>query len=104
MKRLIEQRYLVKQNFLAFIGLCLCVYFSWHAIAGERGIIRLYELNHAISEISQDVSALKGERIALEGRVVRLRPASMDRDFLEERIHSVLGLYRPDEQVILYRH
>ena len=101
MRKLIEQRYVIKQNLLAIIGFCLFCYFSYHALLGERSYIRLMSLERQVTKVSATYEGLREERVALEEKVVRLRPASLDRDLLEERVHYVLGFYRSDEQVIL---
>ena len=101
MRKLIEQRYVIKQNLLAIIGFCLCCYFSYHALLGERSYIKLVSLERQTTKISATYDDLYTERVALEDKVVRLRPGSLDRDLLEERVHYVLGFYHPDEKVIL---
>lgn len=101
MKKLIAQRYVIRQNWLAIIGVCLFCYFSYHAVLGERSYIGLMSLERKIERVSANYEALHEERTALESKVVRLRPGSLDRDLLEERARYVLGYYRPDETVIL---
>ncbi len=101
MKKLIAQRYVIRQNWLAIMGFCLLCYFSYHALLGERSYIRLMSLERQITKVSATYDGLNGERAALEQRVVRLRPGSLDRDLLEERARYVLGLYRSDEEIIL---
>lgn len=66
--------------------------------------MRLSALDQAIAATEIVHDDLIDERVALEERVVRLRPASLDPDFLEERAAIVLGFYRPEEQIILYSH
>lgn len=101
MKKLIEQRYTIRRNLLAIIGICLCVYFAWHALAGERGVIRLVSVEHKIEKLEREVAELRAVRVELEGRVVLLRPNSLDPDMLEERARLILGFQYPDEQLIL---
>ena len=101
MKRLIEQRYVIKQNLLAIIGFCLFCYFSYHAVLGERSYIQLMSLERQITKTSAVYEGLHGERTALETKVVKLRPNSIDRDLLEERARYVLGYAHPDDKIIL---
>ncbi len=101
MKHLIEQRYLLRHNLLAIIGFCLCLYFSYHIIFGERSIIRLMTLERSVSKVSTQYNGLREERSALESKVVRLRSGSLDPDLLEERVRYVLGYVHPDEHVLL---
>lgn len=101
MKRLIEQRHAVRHNLVAVIGVCLTVYFAYHAILGERSALRLMAINHAVERVSEDVEHLHRDRVALESRVAKMRPGQVDRDLLEERARLVLGFRRPDEKVWL---
>lgn len=101
MKKLIAQRYVIRQNWLAIMGFCLFCYFSYHALLGERSYIRLMSLERQITKVSATYDGLSDERVVLEEKVVRLRPGSLDRDLLEERVRYVLGFYRPEEKVIL---
>jgi cell division protein FtsB len=101
MKRLIEQRHIVKQNIWSLIGFCLICYFGYHTLMGERSVLRLMTLERKLTTVSQAYEANHAARVALEDKVSRLRPGSIDPDMLEERARYVLGYARADEQVIL---
>ena len=101
MKRLIEQRYVVRHNILTIIGICLSLYFSWHIVASERSIIRLASLERQIVHTEAELETTRNHRQALESRVVKLRPGSIDPDLLEERARVVLGFTRPGESVVV---
>ncbi len=101
MGRLIDQRYLIRHNFPAIIGFCLFLYFTYHIGFGERSILRLMMLERQTATVSQQYDRLHEERLALESKVVRLRPGSIDPDLLEERARYVLGYTLPGEQVII---
>lgn len=101
MKRLIEQRYLVRHNILTIIGLCLSVYFAWHIVAGERSMFRLITVNRMIEKVAADYDREHIEREQLEAKVIKLRPGSIDPDLLEERARTVLGYARPDEHIVI---
>jgi cell division protein FtsB len=58
-------------------------------------------LNKEISAMDSDVTALHQRRVALEDKVVRLRPGSIDPDLLEERARLVLGFQHPQERTLL---
>ncbi|MEM9421596.1 MAG: septum formation initiator family protein [Pseudomonadota bacterium] len=51
------------------------------------------------SEVAS-LEALKSERDRLSDRADRLMSASLDKDFLDERVRSVLGLVRPGELMV----
>jgi cell division protein FtsB len=101
MKRLISQRHVVKQNILSLIGFCLVCYFGYHTVMGERSIMRLMTLDRQLAKATETYDRNHAARVALEDKVSRLRPGSIDPDLLEERAHYVLGYTRPDEQIIL---
>ena len=82
------------------VGLILALYFSYHIGFGERSYWRLRTLETSVEHLSVDYGQLNSERLALEGRVSRLRPGSLDPDMLEERARYVLGYVRADETVI----
>ena len=102
MIKLIDQRYFLRRNLLTFVGLCLSVYFSWHIVAGERSVLRLHGLEKEVAVYSAEYDELNSQREALESKVVKLRPDSIDRDLLEERVQVVLGYSRPGDRLILY--
>ena len=100
-KRLIEQRYVFRQNLIAVIGVCLSFYFCYHLIAGERSYLRLVSLNHQISTAENQYVASANEREVLEQKVVMMRPGSVNRDLLEEQSRKVLGFHYKDEKVLI---
>lgn len=101
MKRLVEQRYVVRHNILTIIGLCLTFYFSWHIVAGERSVFREMWLERQITKTQQAYDLTRAKREQLEMRVTKLRPGSIDPDLLEERARAMLGYARPDEQIVI---
>lgn len=101
MKKLIEQRYILRQNLLTIIGFCLFCYFSYHAALGERSYIGLISLERQVAKVSEQHEHLKTEREALEKKVTMLRPGSIDRDLLEERARYILGYGYENERIIL---
>lgn len=82
-------------------GIVLLVYFAFHIIQGERGIIALAQVQVEIKQALATKGRAAEVRRAWENRVERLRPESLDPDLLEERARAVLGLIRDDEVVIL---
>lgn len=101
MKRLIEQRYTLKQNILTIIGICLCLYFSYHLIFGTRSYLSYVMLERNTERLAATYDGLRAEREALESRVRKLRPGSLDRDMLEEQARIVLGYSYPEDRIIL---
>ena len=100
-KRLIEQKYLFRQNLIVVIGVCLSFYFCYHLIAGERSYLRLISLNSQISTTEKQLDLASAQRSGMEQKVVMMRPGSVNRDLLEEQARSVLGFHYKDEKVLI---
>lgn len=85
------------------IGFCAVGYFAYHSIEGDRGLVAWLRLHEQIRAAQGELEGLQAERKALERRVSLLRPESLDRDLLEERVRVVLNYARPDEITVLDR-
>ena len=97
MNKLLQHRSLIRENIVVLVGLCLCFYFSYHAVQGERSFIRLLSLDRSIVMLEKDHKAIEADRIVLEQKVHAMRPGSISKDLLEERVREVLGYRHPDE-------
>lgn len=78
----------------------LMAYFAYHAVEGDRGLRAWQRLDIEIAEASDVLAEVAGERDALENKVARLNPNSLDTDMLEERARLVLG-YVPTNSVVI---
>ncbi len=94
-------RAFIRENLVFLIGLCLCLYFVYHAIQGNRSFLRMLSLNSQIEKTTAEHETLAAERAKLEAKVVMMRPGSLSKDMLEERARAVLGYQRPDEMQVL---
>lgn len=101
MKRLIEKRYIVRQNLIAIIGICLSVYFAYHLVAGHRSALRLMSLETQIATQTDILAEKSTQRADLEEKVVMMRPGSIDRDLLEEQVRKTLGYRAAGEKIII---
>ncbi len=101
MNKLLQHHSLVRENFAVLIGLCLCFYFSYHAFQGNRSFVRLMSLERAMTIATIEHDEVTAERAALEKKVQAMRPGSISRDLLEERVRDVLGYRHPDELEII---
>jgi cell division protein FtsB len=82
------------------VGMCAVVYFGYHAIQGDRGLLTMIKLQNRIAAVEAKLAATTAEEDALERRVSLMRPASLDRDMLEEQVRLVLNYTHPDDVVI----
>ena len=101
MKKLLEQRYLVRKNLVTLIGIGLFVYFSYHLILGERSLIRYMTLEKSVATLEKQSFELAHDHEQLEKKVSMMRPGSINKDLLEERARIVLGFRRPGEVDVL---
>ncbi|MCB9979271.1 MAG: septum formation initiator family protein [Rhodospirillales bacterium] len=83
------------------IGFALALYFSWPLVQGERSYPRLVALEYKIASVDRKLDVVRTEREALEHKVIRLRPDSIDPDLLEERARVLLGYQYPQDRVVL---
>jgi cell division protein FtsB len=81
-------------------GISLVVYFSYHLVEGDRGLVAWRQLNDKIKTAEVQLAASEASRTALDRRVALLRPGHLDRDMLDERARASLNLVGPDERVI----
>lgn len=101
MKRLIQQRYVFRQNLIVVIGVCLTFYFAYHLIAGQRSYMRMISLDRQIETMDDKYAATMTQRESIEAKVVMMRPGSVSRDLLEEQARKVLGFQYEDEKIVL---
>ena len=104
MSRLFDPLRSTRRMLPTLIGACAVVYFGYHALQGERGVMTLMtlmSLERRLDQAEIDFQAVESERLALERNVELMRPGSLDRDMLEERARAVLNYARPDELVIM---
>lgn len=83
------------------IGMGAVVYFAYHTVEGDRGVLAYVRMKNEILEAELQLAKVSTERQALEHRVLLLRPDHLDPDMLEERARIMLNMGRDDEVVVL---
>lgn len=78
----------------------LMVYFGYHAIQGDRGLLSWIKFSDELAEARIVLEVTADERAGLERKVALLRPDGLDPDMLDERARYMLSLARADEVVI----
>lgn len=89
-----------KTIFAPFIVIVLLVYFIYHIFQGERGVRAWIRINQKLKENEAILNHLQAEKRALEAQVHLLRPDSLDKDLLEEKVRQVLNFAHPDDVII----
>ncbi|HYG25307.1 MAG TPA: septum formation initiator family protein [Caulobacteraceae bacterium] len=78
----------------------LIVYFGFHALTGERGLLTAGQRDQTLTQRTAELKAIRTERMDLEARARLLRDSSLSADLLEERARSLLGFADPKDYVI----
>lgn len=89
------------QSWLAVVGFGLAIYFGFHAVNGNRGLLASQQMEDELRTSEKQLAALKRERSGLERRVKRLRPDSLDPDLIDELARDMLSMVEPDDVIIL---
>ena len=83
------------------IGMTVVVYFAYHAVQGDRGLLALGTLRGEVNTLQAEVLDVRNARFGLEKNVHMLRPETVDPDLLEERARLLLGFGKPDEWIVI---
>ncbi|UPT61111.1 MAG: septum formation initiator family protein [Hyphomonadaceae bacterium JAD_PAG50586_4] len=82
------------------IGLGAAIlYLGAHAVTGHQGLMAYVDLQAQEHVLEQRVEALEEERAALETRAARMRPETLDLDYLDERARLTLAAGDAEEIV-----
>jgi cell division protein FtsB len=84
------------------LGISLVVYFAYHLVQGDRGLIAWLRLTQQIDEAHMTLAQVQAERDPLAHRVSLMRDR-LDPDLLDETARSSLNLIGSDEIVIFNR-
>ena len=84
------------------LGISLVVYFAYHLVQGDRGLIAWMRLTQEIHQTQAVLADVEAQRLPLAHRVSLLR-GSIDRDLLDERARATLNVVGANEVVIFNR-
>jgi cell division protein FtsB len=87
-----------------FLGLTAVVYFAYHTVQGDRGLLAWWRVNQDAKQAEETLGQLEEARDSLDHRVGLLRPDHLDPDMLEERARLMLNMGRTDEVIVLRPH
>ncbi len=82
------------------LGAALTAYFAFSAFEGDRGVLRIIQLDQEIARAEQTLAKVTAEREHLDRYVEALRDDRLDADYLDERARVITGLIGPDDIVI----
>jgi cell division protein FtsB len=83
------------------LGLSVMVYFVYHTVEGDRGLLAWWQLNRDIRTAEATLTDLEHRRDTLDQHSRLLRPDHLDPDMLDERARAMANQGHGDEVVIL---
>jgi len=86
---------------LPAIAACLVVYFLYHLVQGDRGLLAQHRLTDRVAEAETTLDELEARREALEQRVALLGKDRIDRDALDEQARRMLNYGHPLDLVLI---
>jgi cell division protein FtsB len=101
MSALVHIRSRFRQAIVPILGTVLVIYFSYHMVQGDHGLIAYMSLQAKVDQAEARYAQVHAERVGLERRVALLRPDNLDPDMIEERARIMLDFVGGDEIVIL---
>lgn len=94
---------MAQNGLVASLGLgAVIIYLAANTVLGEDGLVSYVGLQARERALESELASLMAQRDRLEDRAARLRPGTLDRDYLEERARVLLGARRPGEMVLAY--
>ncbi|MDX2143966.1 MAG: septum formation initiator family protein [Rhodospirillaceae bacterium] len=82
------------------MGAAVMVYFGYHAVQGDRGLIAWWNLRFEIERTEASLREVTAAKQAIAHRVALLRSESLDPDMLEERARVMLGAVHPNDIIV----
>ena len=75
------------------------LYLGANAVTGHQGLLSYVDLQAREHQLEDRLSTLKHQRTQLEARAARLKPGSLDLDYLDERARVELAAGDANETV-----
>jgi cell division protein FtsB len=100
MTKLHHRRGFLRAIWMPVVTALFLGYFGYHAFNGAFGIWSMDRLLAETAERSVQLADLKAQRTALETKVARMRPNSLDADLVDSSARAALNVMRADELVL----
>ena len=78
----------------------LIVFFGFHTVAGERGLVARGGLDREILMAQEELAFINKQNNLMESRIRLLRVGAIDADMLAETARAELGLYSENDVII----
>ena len=93
----------LRQTIFISLGVCLLLYFAFHLLQGERGLLSYFQAQERLELAEGTLESLEAERQALEAKVTLLQDQTLDLDLLDQRARELLNMSLPGEKIIFVR-
>ena len=97
---MLTTQYSLSQIGAVLFCLLLLLFFGYHTIAGERGLMARDNIDRAIEAAHEDLSLIERENAFLAQRIILLKNGAIDGDMLAETARAELGLYSNRDVII----
>lgn len=94
-----KQKIKLKRAAINVLIFCILMYFLFHLIYGNRGIIAYFSKVQEYKESYQELTILRSKRLKIENKVQLLRPDNVDADAMDEAVRNSLGVSKPKEKM-----
>lgn len=101
MSLIVELRTRARDVIGPMLGVGAVVYFAYHAVNGDRGLMAWIELKDKVVAAETAAHAVAEERRAIANRVGLLHPEHLDPDMVEERARVMLNFAYAGDIVIM---
>jgi cell division protein FtsB len=82
---------------------CLtCLYFGYHSLYGEKGLIAHIGLQQDLRHLQSQLALVTEKNEQLSQKIMLLKSGSSQNDLLEERLRSVLNVAHPRDVTVFY--
>lgn len=96
------KKYIItKRQIINGILISVLLYFVFHAIYGNRGILAYFNLQQKIEKAESELEDIRAERLEMEHKVRALKSESLDPDLLDEHARKSLGVAGTKEEVFV---
>ena len=83
------------------LGISVLVYFLFHMVHGDRGLLALIQLEESVSQAKVVAMELRSTKNLWKHRVALLHPSKLDPDMLEERVIKMLNFGHKNDLVFI---
>lgn len=90
----------VRKLWVPFIVFTIIVYSYYQMFSSEKGVIVWYDLKSQVNALEKENAALQRQVTETDDKLARLKPESLDADFVDEQIRRNLPKMHTSEIVI----